>query len=203
MAKTAPRNAAGLTYESSTVMLDSAPRGMREPALARWLLGLGIAATLADNVAHDLGQGLIGATMVAWPAVALVGSCELLMMAIRSSQASGGAGVRTRWTLQQRAAELFAELLAADRVPSVRVIRVQFQVGQPRARRLSTLAASHRHQRACTLAQLHTISKTIVKLASGTKPSTAVVIISPSWALVLRRMPSRLSGGNGRSAFGL
>ena len=57
-------------------------------ALARWLLGLGIAATLAANVAHGLGHGLIGAAVAAWPAVALVGSYELLMMVIRGSQAS-------------------------------------------------------------------------------------------------------------------
>jgi len=47
------------------------------PALARWLLGLGIAATLAANVAHGLGHGPVGAAVAAWPAVALVGSYEL------------------------------------------------------------------------------------------------------------------------------
>ena len=57
------------------------------PALARWLLGLGIAVTLAANVAHGLGHGPIGAAVAAWPAIALVGSYELLMMVIRSSQA--------------------------------------------------------------------------------------------------------------------
>ena len=40
------------------------------PALARWLLGLGIVATLAANVAHGLGHGIIGAAVAAWPAVA-------------------------------------------------------------------------------------------------------------------------------------
>lgn len=39
----------GLIYASSMVMLDSARREMRVPVLARWLLGLGIAATLAAN----------------------------------------------------------------------------------------------------------------------------------------------------------
>jgi hypothetical protein len=38
------------------VMLDSARRKVRVPALARWLLGLGIAATLPANVAHGLGH---------------------------------------------------------------------------------------------------------------------------------------------------
>jgi len=74
-------------YASSLVMLDSARRKVPVPALARWLLGLGIAATLAANVAHGLGHGLTGAAVAAWPAVALVGSYELLMMSIRSSQA--------------------------------------------------------------------------------------------------------------------
>jgi hypothetical protein len=37
------------------VMLDSARRGAPVPSLARWLLGLDIAATLAANVAYGLG----------------------------------------------------------------------------------------------------------------------------------------------------
>ena len=76
----------GLIYASSMVMLDSARRGARVPALARWLLGLGIVATLAANVAHSLGHGIIGAAVAAWPAVALVGSYELLMVIIRGTQ---------------------------------------------------------------------------------------------------------------------
>jgi hypothetical protein len=75
-----PLTADGLIYASSMVMLDLARRGVRVPTLARWLLGLGIVATLAANVAHGLGHGLIGAGVGAWPAVALVGSYELLMM---------------------------------------------------------------------------------------------------------------------------
>ena len=67
----------GLIWASSMVMLDSARRSVRVPALARWLLGLGIAATLAANVAHGLGHGPVSATVAAWPAVALVGSYEL------------------------------------------------------------------------------------------------------------------------------
>ncbi len=77
----------GLIYASSMVMLDSAGRKTPVPALARWLLGVGVAATLAANVAHGLGHGPVGAVVAAWPTVALVGSYELLMMIIRSSQA--------------------------------------------------------------------------------------------------------------------
>ena len=53
-----PLTVDGLIYASSMVMLDSARRKTPVPALARWLFGLGIAATLAANVAHGLGTGL-------------------------------------------------------------------------------------------------------------------------------------------------
>jgi hypothetical protein len=48
----------GLIYAITNVMVDSARRRMPVPALARWLLGVGIVATLAANVAHCLGHGL-------------------------------------------------------------------------------------------------------------------------------------------------
>src|ERR1700757_3166569 len=81
-ARLVPLTVDGLIYASSMVMLDSARCKTPVPALARWLLGLVIAA----NVAHGLGHGLTGAAVAAWPAVALVGSYELLMMVIRSSR---------------------------------------------------------------------------------------------------------------------
>jgi hypothetical protein len=123
------------------VLLDSARRKVPVPALARWLLGLGIVATLAANVAHGLGHGLIGAAVGAWPAVALVGSYELLMMIVRGDQGpviasnsrdDGSAAD----PLDLRAAEVFADYLEADRVPSIRSIRAALHVGQSRAQRL-------------------------------------------------------------------
>jgi hypothetical protein len=115
------------------------------PALARWLLGLGIAATLAANVAHGLGHGLIGAAVAAWPAVALAGPRELLMTVVRSSQVPAqdkrDSGHEAD-PLREQAAELFAEQLAADRVPSIRAIRAQPHGGQPRAQRLRAYLAT-------------------------------------------------------------
>ena len=136
-----PLTVDGLIWASSMVMLDSARRGARVPSLARWLLGLGIAATLAANVAHGLGHGPIGATVAAWPAVALVGSYELLMMIVRGVQQPAGdvppetmeasAGVPDAlWVL---AFEEFADDVAAGRMPSIRTIRARLHVGQPRA----------------------------------------------------------------------
>ena len=139
-----PLTVDGLIYASSMVMLDSARRGTPVPVLARWLLGLGIAATVAANVAHGLGHGAVGAAVAAWPAIALVGSYELLTVVIRGSQAApdavpGSAG--TADPLHQQAAEIFAGHLAADRVPSIRAIRAQLHVGQPRAQRLRGVLA--------------------------------------------------------------
>ena len=37
---------------------------------------------------HTLGHGVVGAAVAAWPAVALAGSYELLMMIIRGAQSS-------------------------------------------------------------------------------------------------------------------
>ena len=73
----------GLVYASSMVLLDSAGRGVGVPRLARWLLAVGIGATLAANVAAGVRFGLVGAVVAAWPALALVGSYELLMVIIR------------------------------------------------------------------------------------------------------------------------
>ena len=71
----------GLIHASSmVVLLDAARRDAQVPALARWLLGLGIVTSLAANVAHGIGHGLIGAAVAAWPAVALVGSSSALML---------------------------------------------------------------------------------------------------------------------------
>jgi hypothetical protein len=134
-----PLTVDGLIYASSMVMLDSVRPKASVPALARWLLGLGIAATLAANVAHGLGRGLIGAAVATWPPVALVGSYELLMMVIRSSQSAPDAVCAIAGmpdTLCDEAVRAFADQITAGRVPSIRAIRAQLHVGQPQAQRL-------------------------------------------------------------------
>jgi hypothetical protein len=92
-ARPVPLTVDGLIYASSMAMLDSARQKVQVAALARWLLGLGIAATLAANVAHGLGHGLAGAAVAACPAVALARSYELLMLIIRNVQAQPDAAL--------------------------------------------------------------------------------------------------------------
>lgn len=58
-----PGTVDGLIYCASMVLLDSARRGVRAPAIARWLLAAGIGATLFANVAAGLSWGLRGAVV--------------------------------------------------------------------------------------------------------------------------------------------
>jgi Protein of unknown function (DUF2637) len=146
-----PLTVDGLIYASSMVMLDSACRQAPVPALARWLPGLGIAATLAANVAHGLGHGPAGAAVAAWPAVALAGSYELFMTIIRGARqphdrVSGAERVPEAVSgadpLRVRAAGVFAADVAAGRVPSIRAIRARLRVGQPRAQQVRAYLAA-------------------------------------------------------------
>jgi Protein of unknown function (DUF2637) len=84
-ARLEPATIDGLVYASSMVVLSAARHRVPVPCLVRWLLGLGITATLTANMAQGWSHGLVGAVVAAWPAVSLVGSYELLVWLIRTS----------------------------------------------------------------------------------------------------------------------
>jgi len=86
-ARLEPGTIDGLVYASSMVVLYAARHRVAAPSLARWLLGVGIAATLTANMAQGWAHGPVGAVVAAWPAVSLVGSYELLVWLIRTSGA--------------------------------------------------------------------------------------------------------------------
>jgi hypothetical protein len=88
-ARLEPATIDGLVYASSMVVLYAARHRVPVPCLARWLLGLGIAATLAADMAQGWSRGPVGAVVAAWPAVSLVGSYELLVWLIRISGTAG------------------------------------------------------------------------------------------------------------------
>jgi hypothetical protein len=77
------------------VILYAARHGNAVPRLARWLLGLGIAATLTANMAQGWAHGPVGAAVAAWPAVSLVGSYELLVWLIRTAGEELGLSSKT------------------------------------------------------------------------------------------------------------
>jgi hypothetical protein len=78
-----------LVYASSMVILHAARHRLPVPRLARWMLALGIAASLAVNVAQGWSHGVVGTAAAAWPEVALVGSYELLAWMIRTAAPTG------------------------------------------------------------------------------------------------------------------
>ena len=75
----------GLIVAASMVLLDAARHGEDAPPLAWWLLGSGIAVTLAANVTYGAKTGPSGALWAAWPALAFVGCYELLLLLARAS----------------------------------------------------------------------------------------------------------------------
>ena len=82
-----PATIDGLVWASSMVVLYAARHRVPAPFLARWLLGVGIVATLTVNMAQGWSHGPVGAMVAAWPAVSLVGSYELLIWLVRTSGA--------------------------------------------------------------------------------------------------------------------
>ena len=92
-ARLLPFTVDGLIWAASMVVLDASRRGQPVPRLAAWSLGAGICATVGANLAHGVGHGPVGALVSAWPALALIGSFELLMMLIRTGRGSSTGDV--------------------------------------------------------------------------------------------------------------
>jgi hypothetical protein len=72
--------AAVISYQHAYELVRS--RGESGTTAGASSLAAGIVATIDANLAHGLGHGPVGVLVSAWPAVALVGSSELLMLLI-------------------------------------------------------------------------------------------------------------------------
>lgn len=79
-----PATIDGLIVAASMVLLDAARKSKKAPRLAWWLVGGGIAATLAANVLDGVSGGFLGSIIAAWPAAAFIGAYEMIMMLVRS-----------------------------------------------------------------------------------------------------------------------
>ncbi len=130
-ARLVPFTVDGLIWAASMVVLDASRRSQRVPRLAGWSLALGIVATLGANLAHGVVHGPIGALVSAWPAVALVGSFELLMMLIRTGHrdcAESSAGTARH---HPAPAENHGVPLVTSPMPSLeQTVRAWHQAGQ-------------------------------------------------------------------------
>jgi hypothetical protein len=89
-----PLSIDGVIAEASLVLLYAARHKLDAPKLARFMLGLGILATVAANVVHGLPSSMlapvahvvISALLSAWPAGAFIGSVELAMQLVRATR---------------------------------------------------------------------------------------------------------------------
>jgi hypothetical protein len=85
-ARLLPLSVDGLIAAASLVMLHAARRKLPVPQLARWMLALGVGATVAANVEYGMPFGWLAAVVSAWPAVAFVGSVEMAVRFVRDAR---------------------------------------------------------------------------------------------------------------------
>ena len=129
-ARLLPFTVDGLIWAASMVVLDASRRNQPVPQLAAWSVGTGIVATAGANLAHGVGHGPIGALVSAWPALALVGSFEPLMMLIRTGRGTwtGEAGCELPYqAVPQLAQEAPPELTAAPTLEQT--VRTRYEAG--------------------------------------------------------------------------
>ena len=129
-ARLLPFTVDGLIWAASMVVLDASRRGQPVPRLAAWSLGTGICATVGANLAHGVGHGPVGALVSAWPALALVGSFELLMMLIRTGRSAQSD--RAGPELQYQAAPPLAQDAPLERpvAPALeQTVRARYRAG--------------------------------------------------------------------------
>jgi hypothetical protein len=119
-ARLLPFTVDGLIWAASMVVLDASRRNQRVPRLAAWSLGAGIVATVGANPAHGMGHGPVGALVSAWPALALVGSFELLMLLVRCGHRAGAGRADTTSGLSVPAARQQTPPSAASLEQAVR-----------------------------------------------------------------------------------
>jgi Protein of unknown function (DUF2637) len=90
-ARLLPLSVDGLILAASLVLLHEARNGRDAPRLARFMLWLGIGATIGANIAYGAEYGLLGALISAWPAVAFIGTVEIATQLVRRSRGPGAA----------------------------------------------------------------------------------------------------------------
>ena len=88
-ARLEPATIGGLACASSMLIWYAARHGSPVPGPARWLPGLGIAATLTANLAQGWSHGPDGVAVAAWPAAGLAGSYQLLTWLARTCGTAG------------------------------------------------------------------------------------------------------------------
>ena len=138
----------GLILAASLVLLHEARNDRDAPGLARFMLWLGISATIGANLAYGSGYGLLGALISAWPAVAFIGTVEIAMQLVRRSRGpraatSVPAVPQVPGDVEQAVRAAYAASVAAGAAASQRAMAERFGL----SRRQGGPARHQRHRR--------------------------------------------------------
>ena len=142
-ARLLPLSVDGLILAASLVLLHEARNDRDAPRLARFMLWLGIAATIGANIAYGAGYGLLGALISAWPAVAFIGSVEISMEQVRRARVlhtatSAPAAPEVPGDLEQAVRAAYAASVAAGQPLSQRAMAERFGLSRRRVSQLIT-----------------------------------------------------------------
>ena len=142
-ARLLPLSVDGLILAASLVLLHEARNDRDAPRLARFMLWLGIAATIGANIAYGAGYGLLGALISAWPAVAFIGSVEIAMQHVRRARAPGAAATvpEVPGDVGQAVRTAYAASVAAGQPLSQRAMAERFGLSRRKVSQLITTIA--------------------------------------------------------------
>jgi hypothetical protein len=125
------------------VLLHEARNDRDAPALARFMLWLGIGATIGANIAYGAGYGLLGALISAWPAVAFIGSVEIAMQQVRRALAPRAGALAPAvpeelGDVEQAVRTAYAASIAAGQPLSQRAMAERFGLSRRKVSQLVT-----------------------------------------------------------------
>jgi hypothetical protein len=137
-ARLLPLSVDGLILAASLVLLHEARNGRDAPRLARFMLWLGIGATVGANIAFGAGYGLLGALISAWPAVAFIGAVEIAMQQVRRARGPRAAisGPAVPGDVEQAVRAAYAASVAAGQPLSQRAMAERFGLSRRRVSQL-------------------------------------------------------------------
>ena len=138
-ARLLPLSVDGLILAAS--LMHEARNGRDAPRLARFMLWLGIGATVGANIAFGAGYGLLGALISAWPAVAFIGAVEIAMQQVRRARGpraaiSGPAVPAVPGDVEQAVRAAYAASVAAGQPLSQRAMAERFGLSRRRVSQL-------------------------------------------------------------------
>jgi Protein of unknown function (DUF2637) len=142
-ARLLPLSVDGLILAASLVMLHEARNKRPAPALARFALWLGIAATLGANAAYGAPFGPLGVVVSTWPAVSFVLAVEVAIGMVHRARAVQVYGTTSEHAAAEVAADAehaarlaLAASVAAGNPLSQRQLMTRFGLSRTRERKV-------------------------------------------------------------------